>query len=163
PDDMVLVHEGIVLQQSRTNLSEHPKIRLEQTKRERLEHEYKQLLGPMLPKLTLSYSFGTFYSNKIKDVWDTSLKFDNQLSNNKNQFLGLNLIVPLFSRGDRMRARKVKRIEMQEQQLILEKNRLDLDNRYEQEQQKIRQYEGLYPVLYEHLEASKKSLQTTRT
>lgn len=163
PDDMVLVHEEIVLHQSRTNLSEHPKIRLEQTKRERLEHEYKQLLGPMLPKLTLSYSFGTFYSNKIKDVWDTSLKFDNQLSNNKNQFLGLNLIVPLFSRGDRMRVRKVKRIEMQEQQLILEKTRLDLDNRYEQEQQKIRQYEGLYPVLYEHLEASKKSLQTTRT
>ncbi len=96
-------------------------------------------------------------------MWDTSLKFDNQLSNNKNQFLGLNLIVPLFSRGDRMRARKVKRIEMQEQQLILEKTRLDLDNRYEQEQQKIRQYEGLNPVLYEHLEASKKSLQTTRT
>ncbi|MGB3063811.1 hypothetical protein [Sphingobacterium thalpophilum] len=33
------------------------------------------------------------------------------MSNNKNQFLELNLIVPLFSRGDRMRARKVKRMK----------------------------------------------------
>ncbi len=146
-----------------SNLVNHPSLKLVEIQNQRLHHEYKQLLGPMLPKLGLSYSYGTFYSNKIQDIFDTSLQFGNQLRNNKNQFLGLNLSVPIFSRGDRMRSRTLKQIEIQENQAQLNKTRQDLENQFSLEQQKHKQFADLEPVLSEHLELANKSLETTKS
>lgn len=146
-----------------SNLVNHPSLKLVEIQNQRLHHEYKQLLGPMLPKLGLSYSYGTFYSNKIQDIFDTSLQFGDQLSNNKNQFLGLNLSVPIFSRGDRMRSRTLKQIEILENQAQLYKTRQDLENQFSLEQQKQKQFSDLEPVLSEHLELANKSLETTKS
>ncbi|SMG29320.1 TolC family protein [Sphingobacterium psychroaquaticum] len=139
-----------------------PNVKLEELKAQKLTHEYKQLLAGYLPRVTLSYSYGTFYSSTIQGIFDTSLQFGSQLRNNKNQFLGLHVQVPIFSRGDRQRARQLKTIEIQEQQQLVEKTRVDFENSYSLEKQKKRQYEMLAPTLREGLEVAEKSLQTTQ-
>ncbi len=167
PDELLchaeLPSRHVEQNRSISNLANHPSLKLAEIQKQRLDHEYKQLLGPMLPKLGLSYSYGTFYSNKIQDIFDTSLQFGDQLSNNKNQFLGFNLNVPIFSRGDRMRSRTLKQIEILENQAQLDKTRQDLENQFSLEQQKQKQFADLEPVLSDHLDFANKSLETTKS
>ncbi|WP_313636418.1 hypothetical protein [Empedobacter sp.] len=48
----------------------------------------------------MNYSYGTFYAQKIKSLADTNFQFGNQLKDNKSQYIGLNLSIPIYSRGN---------------------------------------------------------------
>lgn len=163
PDNITLVFNKAIAVPNTLEIQNHPAIQLEKLRLGKMEHEYTQLLGPVLPRVSLSYDYGTFYSNKIKDIFDTSLQFGSQLRNNKNQFLGLNLSIPIFSRGDRLQARRLKKMEFLEQEQLISKTTLDLNNKLQLERQKIKQFDELQPSLIEHMNFAEKSLERTQT
>lgn len=148
---------------STTNMDQNIKVAVERNKKEKLEFERKQLLNNFLPKVTLGYSYGTFFSQQIANISSTSWNFGNQLSNNKNQFLGLGIQIPLFSRGDNMRLRNVKKLQIREQDLTIEKTKLEQTNILHNYYTKLQQYQEMVSILNEALNYAEKSLETTQT
>lgn len=144
------------------NSNQNVKIALEQQKKQRLEYENKQLLHSFLPRVTLGYSYGSFYSRQIVDLSNTSFDFGNQLKNNKSQYLGLGIQIPIFSRGDNARLRTIKKLQINEQNLQIEKSEMEQRNVYANYYRKLQQYYNLSPILKEALYYAEKSLTTTQ-
>ncbi|MHC8949534.1 TolC family protein [Sphingobacterium hungaricum] len=150
----------IALADSTTN---DPRIHKEELAKLKLEEEYKQLLSAYLPNLRLSYSYNTFYSNAIDNIFRTSFQFGSQLKDNKNQFLGLGLSIPIYSRGDHLRNRTKKSIQILEQEQLIKKTEIEVRNQFQNERRKLVQFQSLEPILAESLAYSKRSLETTES
>lgn len=145
------------------DLSVYPSIEKLQVNTQKIKEEHKQLFGKYLPSLFLNYSYGTFYAQKIKSIADTSFQFSDQLKDNKSQYIGLSLSIPIYSKGNTIQQRELKKIEIElnEVQKIKEEKRLnDFINL---ELNKLKSFQSLTKSIAEIVKASQQSFETTET
>lgn len=148
--------------EEQVNSNQNVVIALAQQKKQRLEFEHKELLNNYLPRVTLGYSYGSFFSRQIVNLSNTSFGFASQLKNNKSQYLGLGVQIPIFSRGDNARLRTIKKMQISEQDLQIEKARIEQRNLYSNYYRRLQQYNKLSQVLENALHYAEKSLMTTQ-
>lgn len=143
-----------------TNYPSLKKIDLADT---RLEKEYTQLLSNYLPSVNLNYSYGTFYSQTIKSLGDTSFNFGRQLKDNKSQYIGLNFSVPIYSKGNNRQLLELKKIEQNLNNELKIKEEKRLNDLFSIEKKKLQLLENLDQSLQEIVKASEESLATTES
>lgn len=130
---------------------------------QKIKEEYKQLFGKYLPSLFLNYSYGTFYAQKIKSIADTSFQFSNQLKDNKSQYIGLNISIPIYSKGNTIQQRELKKIEIELNEVQKNKEEKRLNDLVELELKKLTLLENLTESLTEIVKASQQAFETTET
>ena len=136
---------------------------LEIEKSKKLELEHHQLIHNFLPRVSLGYAIGTFYSQQINNIGATSFNFGSQFRNNKSQYVGLGIQIPIFSRGDNSKARHVKKIQLAEQNLHIERVKTEQLNRINNFQNQLSQFKELISTLVQANKFAEQSLQTTLT
>ena len=114
-----------------------------------------------MPTLQLNYSYGTFFAQKINNFSDTSLQFGNQLKDNKNQYVGLSLYIPIFQKGNALQKQNLKRIEQQTLIEEEEKEKKRLTDVKDVLIQKVNSLLLLESNLKNLVTASKKAFETT--
>ncbi|MGJ1385710.1 TolC family protein [Sphingobacterium spiritivorum] len=140
----------------------NPAVMKEQLTQQKLQQEYRQLLHQYLPTVRLNYSYGTFYATAIDQIFDTSFKFGSQLKDNRSQYLGLNLSIPIFSKGDVRRLRTRKNIDILQQQEVITKKETELKNELQNQSRKQQQYAELEATLTEASLYASKAYETTK-
>jgi outer membrane protein len=90
----------------------------------------------ILPSLSLSALLGTGFSTNNKDYLTTgepTIRYNNQISQNLYEGIGLQLSIPIFSRGQWLKAKELYSIQMDEFEntkgitaVLLEKRKLEL-------------------------------------
>lgn len=128
---------------------------------EKSKAEVKQLKSLFMPTLQLNYSYGTFFAQKINNFSDTSLQFGNQLKDNKNQYVGLSLYIPIFQKGNALQKQNLKRIEQQTLIEEEEKEKKRLTDVKDVLIQKVNSLLLLESNLKNLVTASKKAFETT--
>ena len=78
---------------------------------EAARYALKAARGELLPKLSLSASYGTYYSDAA------GAQFKEQIDGNRNPSVSLNLVVPLFSAGKNAAAIALARADIQAQEV----------------------------------------------
>ena len=164
PENMVLQQPLLdEINQNEFNFSTYPSIEKYELNTKKINEEYKQLFGKYVPSLFLNYSYGTFYAQKIKSLADTNFQFGNQLKDNKSQYIGLNLSIPIYSRGNTAQQRELKKIELQLNEAHKNKEEKRLNDLVKLELKKLNLLEGLTKSLIEIVKASEQSFETTET
>lgn len=92
-------------------VNQHPSLQKNSISIKKNEAEFKQLWNNYLPTLGFNYSYGSFFAQKISNFSDTSFNFQNQLKDNKSQYVGLALYIPIFNKGRVAQKRAMKKIE----------------------------------------------------
>ena len=145
------------------SVEEHPSVQKIRLQNNKSKEEYKQLISSFLPSLGFAYSYGTFFAQRINNFSDTSFQFGNQLKDNKSQYVGLSLYVPIFNKGNSSQKRRLKKLEEQtiaEEEAKEEKRLNDL---IETETKKLQLLQEQQKSLYELTQVSKKSFETTES
>ena len=164
PENMVLQQPLLdEINQNEFNFSTYPSIEKYELNTKKINEEYKQLFGKYVPSLFLNYSYGTFYAQKIKSLADTNFQFGNQLKDNKSQYIGLNLSIPIYSRGNTAQQRELKKIELQLNEAQKNKEEKRLNDLVNLELKKLNLLEDLTKSLIEIVKASEQSFETTET
>ncbi len=164
PENMELQHPLLdEINQNEFNFSTYPSIEKYELNTKKINEEYKQLFGKYVPSLFLNYSYGTFYAQKIKSLADTNFQFGNQLKDNKSQYIGLNLSIPIYSRGNTTQQRELKKIELQLNEAQKNKEEKRLNDLVNLELKKLNLLEDLTKSLIEIVKASEQSFETTET
>lgn len=155
-EDLLSVEENIEF-----DLNSNNKIKKSDIELQKAIVAYQQTLSNFLPKLSLYYSYGTFYANQIKNISDTSFNFERQLQTNKSNFLGLSLYVPVFSKGNATRLRNAKRIEKEIKEQQKQNMIQATQNEFNLEKQQLHQLITLESQIAENIRFSTLSFQTT--
>ncbi|MGV0918956.1 TolC family protein [Empedobacter falsenii] len=164
PENIELQHPLLdEINQNEFNFSTYPSIEKYELNTKKINEEYKQLFGKYVPSLFLNYSYGTFYAQKIKSLADTNFQFGNQLKDNKSQYIGLNLSIPIYSRGNTAQQRELKKIELQLNEAQKNKEEKRLNDLVNLELKKLNLLEDLTKSLIEIVKASEQFFQTTET
>ena len=164
PENMTLQQPLLdEINQNEFNFSTYPSIEKYELNTKKINEEYKQLFGKYVPSLFLNYSYGTFYAQKIKSLADTNFQFGNQLKDNKSQYIGLNLSIPIYSRGNTAQQRELKKIELQLNEAQKNKEEKRLNDLVNLELKKLNLLEDLTKSLIEIVKASEQSFETTET
>ncbi len=162
PENMTLQQPLLdEINQNEFNFSTYPSIEKFELNTKKINEEYKQLFGKYVPSLFLNYSYGTFYAQKIKSLADTNFQFGNQLKDNKSQYIGLNLSIPIYSRGNTAQQRELKKIELQLNEAQKNKEEKRLNDLVNLELKKLNLLEDLTNSLIEIVKASEQSFETT--
>ncbi|MBW1619717.1 TolC family protein [Empedobacter falsenii] len=164
PENMTLQQPLLdEMNQNEFNFSTYPSIEKYELNTKKINEEYKQLFGKYVPSLFLNYSYGTFYAQKIKSLADTNFQFGNQLKDNKSQYIGLNLSIPIYSRGNTAQQRELKKIELQLNEAQKDKEEKRLNDLVNLEIKKLNLLKDLANSLIEIAKASEQSFETTET
>ncbi len=162
PENMTLQQPLLdEINQNEFNFSTYPSIEKFELNTKKINEEYKQLFGKYVPSLFLNYSYGTFYAQKIKSLADTNFQFGNQLKDNKSQYIGLNLSIPIYSRGNTAQQRELKKIELQLNEAQKNKEEKRLNDLVNLELKKLNLLEDLTNSLIEIVKASEQSFEST--
>lgn len=102
---------GVFYQDENYTIKQNPSLQKTNASILKNQSEQKRLLNAYLPTLDFVYSYGTFYAQKINNLSDTNFQFQNQLKDNKSQFVGLALYIPVFSKGNNSQKSKLKEID----------------------------------------------------
>jgi outer membrane protein len=94
-----------------------PSIRSEQLRLEQAEKSIGIAKGSLLPTLSLSGGVGTNYYTTSKFESDA---FGKQIKNNFSQYIGLNLSIPIYSRGQNRNSVRSARLSYDNQMLQLD-------------------------------------------
>ncbi|MDM1298218.1 TolC family protein [Empedobacter falsenii] len=164
PENMTLQQPLLdEINQKEFNFSTYPSIEKYELNTKKINEEYKQLFGKYVPSLFLNYSYGTFYAQKIKSLADTNFQFRNQLKDNKSQYIGLNLSIPIYSKGNTAQQRELKKIELQLNEAQKNKEEKRLNDLVNLELKKLNLLEDLTKSLIEIVKASEQSFETAET
>lgn len=164
PENMTLQQPLLdEMNQNEFNFSTYPSIEKYELNTKKINEEYKQLFGKYVPSLFLNYSYGTFYAQKIKSLADTNFQFGNQLKDNKSQYIGLNLSIPIYSRGNTAQQRELKKIELQLNEAQKDKEEKRLNDLVNLEIKKLNLLKDLTNSLTKIVKASEQSFETTET
>lgn len=128
---------------------------------EKSKEEVKQLKNLFIPTLQFNYSYGTFFAQKINNFSDTNLQFGSQLKDNKNQYVGLSLYIPIFQKGNALQKQNLKRLEQQVLIAEQEKEQKRLNDLKDVLIQKVNSLQLLENNLNDLVTASKKAFETT--
>lgn len=128
---------------------------------EKSKEEIKQLKNLFMPTLQFNYSYGTFFAQKINNFSDTKLQFGSQLKDNKNQYVGLSLYIPIFQKGNALQKQNLKRLEQQVLISEQEKEQKRLNDLKDVLVQKVNSLQLLENNLDDLVTATKKAFETT--
>ncbi len=143
------------------NVSKNSSLQKQKVILEKGKEEIKQLKSLFMPTLQFNYSYGTFFAQKIDGFSNTTLQFGSQLKDNKNQYVGLSLYIPVFQKGNSLQKQKLKKIE---QQILLEEEEKELKRLTDLKDvlvQKVNSLQSLENNLINLVVASKKAFETT--
>lgn len=85
------------------------------------EYGVKAAIGAMMPTLSVSASYGTYYSDASPDL------FREQLDGNRNPSVSLSMVVPIFNGGKTSGAMARARAELQENEIRLRQEQEQAD------------------------------------
>jgi len=91
--------EDVLTTDQSYKINQHPTLQKNSISIQKNNEEFKQLWNNYLPTLGFNYTYGSFFAQKINNFSDTSFNFQNQLKENKSQYVGLALYIPIFNKG----------------------------------------------------------------
>ena len=145
------------------NVENNAQVWVEMEKSKKIQLEYEQLLHNFLPRVSLGYSISSFYSQRINNLGSTTFDFGSQFRNNKSQYLGLGIQIPIFSRGDNYRIRQVKKYQLIEQNIQIEKVKTEQRNRFDNYYRILNQYKEMTSILMKAYEYAEQAFETTQS
>lgn len=162
-EDVVLEIYFVQEQVEQTVTFANPRIQLAELQFKSSVKETALLKAANLPVLSAFYSMSSFYSAPINQPGATVVSFQNQLDDNKNHQLGLQLFIPVFNGFRKSRQISASKIEAGRTRLIIEQQRLKVQQQIELEATKKRQYGELAANLQNTLKHAKESFKTTQS
>lgn len=135
-----------------------PQIKSAELSLERSEYQLKIAKGRQFPTISMSGSYGTFYSNKGKriDQTDTSpYTFFEQFNDNRNPSLGFSMSIPIFSNFQ-------IRTSIRNADLTVQNYELELRNRQQGMFKEIQTAVIEAEALYQRYLASQENLKASR-
>lgn len=116
-----------------------------------------------LPSLSGFYNWSTFYSTPINQPTNNIASFNNQFNDNKNQQVGLQMNIPVFTGFRRNRQITASKIEAQKVKLVSEQEKIKIEQQVELENTRKKQYLQLSSNLENTLKYAKESFKTTQS
>ncbi|SDX84048.1 TolC family protein [Flavobacterium degerlachei] len=113
-----------------------------------------------LPVLSAYYGYSTFYYKNIKEASDFSDSFSTQLSDNKNQEVGMQLMIPVFNGFRNNKKIIASKIESEKAKLVINQEKQELDKQVVLEEQNKKNYLLLQEKLNDRLSYAKASFNT---
>ncbi|TRW99081.1 TolC family protein [Flavobacterium gawalongense] len=113
-----------------------------------------------LPVLSAYYGYSTFYYKNIKEGSDFSDSFSTQLSDNKNQEVGMQLMIPIFNGFRNNKKIIASKIESEKVKLVIDQEKQELDKQVALEEQNKKNCLQLQHKLMEKQKYAKASLAT---
>ncbi|UVD81261.1 TolC family protein [Myroides albus] len=128
-----------------------------------LQKEKQLISSQSLPKLSVSYQYGSFYSKPFNTALDAQVNaFSKQLGDNKSHYVGIRLSIPVFTGGVVIRQVRTKNTEIALNDLKIKEIELELNNENTQLEHEIQQLKTLEKNLIKSIEMSEKSFTTTQ-
>jgi outer membrane protein len=93
-----------------------------------------------LPSLISFYGFSTFYYKTLNQANVSTIDFDKQIKNNKNQQVGIQLNVPVFNGFRNSKRLSASKIEAEKTKLAMEQENLKIKNQIDIENQNKNNY-----------------------
>ena len=120
---------------SESSVENNPKIRAAELGYQSSLKDTKLERANNLPSLTTCYGFSTFYYKPLNQPDVTVDSFNKQISDNKNQQLGIQLNVPVFNGFRNNRRVSAAKIEAEKSKFIIEQEKLKIKNQIDIETQ----------------------------
>ena len=120
---------------SESSVENNPKIRAAELGYQSSLKDTKLERANNLPSLTTFYGFSTFYYKPLNQPDVTVDSFNKQISDNKNQQLGIQLNVPVFNGFRNNRRVSAAKIEAEKSKFIIEQEKLKIKNQIDIETQ----------------------------
>ncbi|TDP58742.1 TolC family protein [Flavobacterium dankookense] len=120
---------------SESSIDDNPKIRAAELGYQSSLKDTKLERANNLPTLTTFYGFSTFYYKPLNQPDVTVDNFNKQISDNKNQQLGIQLNVPVFNGFRNNRRVSAAKIEAEKSKFIIEQEKLKIKNQIDIETQ----------------------------
>lgn len=139
----------------------NPNLKLAQLNYEQDLKRIRQLRGNNLPSLRAFYNYSTFYYKPLNQPNVEVNSFSNQLSDNKNQQVGLALTIPIFNGFRSSKNVKALKLESEKSKLVIAQEQLKINQQIAIEQEKIEQLLQLESKLETIHLFSRKTYQTS--
>lgn len=151
---------------SESSVENNPKIRAAELGYQSSLKDTKLERANNLPTLTTFYGFSTFYYKPLNQPDVTVDNFNKQISDNKNQQLGIQLSVPVFNGFRNNRRVSAAKIEAEKSKFIIEQEKLKIKNQIDIETQNkinLRQLETKLAQMKTFADASFRTSQSKFT
>ncbi|MHC5354412.1 TolC family protein [Myroides sp. LJL115] len=125
--------------------------------------EQNAIKGSFLPRLSVNYQFGSFYSKVFNsNIAHESSKFSTQFGDNKSHFLGLGFYFPLFQKGQVRRRVNKSKAELELNRATMAQSELVYTQNLQMLEQQIHQSQYLQNQLENNIALAMKSFLTTQ-
>ncbi len=114
-----------------------------------------------LPKLKLNYQYGTFYSKNLSDDSET-ISFSDQFNNNKTQYLGASLRIPVLNALQNQHNIKIAKVDYEKAKLQQEIVKDNLKFAVAQTIQDLENAMSAYQTTLNVLNAARESFRTSK-
>ncbi|PKB18744.1 TolC family protein [Flavobacterium sp. 5] len=145
-----------------TDIANNPKIK-------RAELQYQNSLKSIslerannLPIVSAYYGYSTFYYTILNQPIGSTINFKNQLEDNKNQQVGIQMIVPIFNGFRNNKKISASKIESEKTKQGIEQEKQELEKQVALEEQNRKNYQEIQKKLNEKQKYAKASLTTTQ-
>ena len=148
---------------SESSVENNPKIRAAELGYQSSLKDTKLERANNLPSLTTFYGFSTFYYKPLNQPDVTVDSFNKQISDNKNQQLGIQLNVPVFNGFRNNRRVSAAKIEAEKSKFIIEQEKLKIKNQIDIETQNKINFEQLEKKLAQMKTFADASFRTSQS
>jgi outer membrane protein len=160
--EVVLIAESSEVATQNSNTNTNPKIKLATLNYESSLKELNMQRAQNLPILSTYYSVSSFYYKPINQPNAIVDNFSNQISDNKNQQLGIQLGIPIFNGFRNNKTIAAAKIAAEQNELIINQEQQKIDNQIALENQNRLHYLELQNKFTETLSFAKASFATTQ-
>lgn len=141
---------------------QNPKIEYAELAVKRSKKEISIQRSGNLPTISGFYSMTTFYSSPINQPNVAVPSFETQLDDNKNQQVGLQMNIPVFTGFRKNKQIIASKIESEKAKLVSEQEKIKVAQQVELENTRKNQYQQLTSNLENTLHYAKESFKTTQ-
>jgi len=113
-----------------------------------------------LPSVQVNYQLGSFFSKEVNE--ENPPSFEDQINENKNQFLGATLRVPLFNAAQNKHNIKIAKVDYEKAQITEDIVKSELRFEVEQTIQDLENAVSAYQSSLEVLNAARESFRTSK-
>ncbi|WP_298136587.1 TolC family protein [Flavobacterium sp.] len=140
----------------------NPKIKFSELSYQSSLKELRSQRASNLPVLSSFYSISSFYYKPLNQSTAGLSSFSNQIGDNKNQQVGIQLSVPIFSGFRNNKKNVAAKIETEKSKLTITQEQQKIENQIALEKQNQRNYLQLQSKFEETLSYAKASFTTTQ-
>ncbi|WP_298118624.1 TolC family protein [Flavobacterium sp.] len=140
----------------------NPKIKFAELSYQSSLKELRSQRASNLPVLSSFYSISSFYYKPLNQSTAGLSSFSNQIGDNKNQQVGIQLSVPIFSGFRNNKKNVAAKIETEKSKLTITQEQQKIENQIALEKQNQRNYLQLQSKFEETLSYAKASFTTTQ-